>query len=685
MNRDFLNRRVDGLKDASSHEYLLNERKASYWRMFSPKKKVGGGGWLRLVKIVAWLIVLLGLGLFVYGAIQVNLEKNRVEKSASESANIFYEAVQDFKDFRIKDALRKLSGTGDSIDFASNSINPLGRLLGVNNGDIFSLFGNLGNSYSGIKDFSTASFEILEGLELLEKEWPNALRGKNGEAIISSFEKIRNGVHKIVVSSETIISGAKTFGGVLGLDAVSMVSDKIEVVKIRDFLDAFVPWLSEDKEKRLIVLFSNPSELRPAGGFSGSYLEVVLEKGAVKAIEARDISYADREFGLKVVPPEPLQTIVNNWRAADANWFLDFPLSAEKTLYFLESSLVYKKENIKFEGLASISDKVVEDVLGVVGPIKLSDDREVSKDNFLFLIQDEVQSGHDVGSENSKKILKELTPLIIEKIAGLGGDDTKKIFELFSVWGASKDLLVYMREPAFQRFVLSAGFSGKLETLPVEFSGDYLAITSSNIGGGKSDLAIKQKVLLESQITLDGEVQNHLVIERSHTGKEGDPWWYKMKNKSYLKIYLPKDSDLSYAEGGLEKKIKPPVNYEKLGYEKDPDIEAIESTKTTPLFYPQVNIFEESGKKVFSSWIEVAKGESKNFILDYKRPLPTLPIEGQTYTFIFEKQPGGRAEYNLEFTAPVGFRFKENSLPTFEYEAEDPEGRVELNLTLEKI
>jgi hypothetical protein len=60
------------------------------------------------------------------------------------------------------------------------------------------------------------------------------------------------------------------------------------------------------------------------------------------------------------------------------------------------------------------------------------------------------------------------------------------------------------------------------------------------------------------------------------------------------------------------------------------------------------------------------------------------PYPGQKYEFVFEKQPGSRGKYSFELNAPLGYRWKENQLPTFEYDTEDPPGRLEIVLTLEK-
>ncbi len=80
--------------------------------------------------------------------------------------------------------------------------------------------------------------------------------------------------------------------------------------------------------------------MRPAGGFWGSYANVILEGGSVKTIDVDDIYRPDRFLDLKVVPPKQLQGTTPNWGARDANWFFNFPDSAEKLMEFLQASSV---------------------------------------------------------------------------------------------------------------------------------------------------------------------------------------------------------------------------------------------------------------------------------------------------------------------------------------------------------
>ena len=78
-------------------------------------------------------------------------------------------------------------------------------------------------------------------------------------------------------------------------------------------------------------------------------------------------------------------------------------------------------------------------------------------------------------------------------------------------------------------------------------------------------------------------------------------------------------------------------------------------------------------------------GEYSDDLVRLFAPVVLPPADGTSYQFIFEKQAGVARHYKFEIVAPVGFQFAENGLPSYDYESDDPPGRLVINLTLEKI
>lgn len=510
-----------------------------------------------------------------------------------------------------------------------------------------------------------------------------ALNGK-GDELLGRLEKISSILDQINGGREDIAGTAAESNDTAPILPPLFLSFQAEVDRFQKFLDLLLDWLGNGNVRHLALMLQNPSEIRPAGGFLGSYADLSIAGGNLEEIKVRDINEADRSLSLKTVPPKPLQAIVTNWRAADANWFFDFSESAQKVLKFLEASDIYRNSSSTFDGAIAVSPKVVSDVLSLTGPIKIGDS-VFNKDNFLVEIQKQVQAGQETKAVYPKKILEQLVPVIIRKLANLDDPETKIFFSMAGNWLANKELMFYFKNQNFEEFFDGYGFTGKIYDLPRDFEGDYLAIVDANVGGGKTDIFVKQKVTFQSQIGSDGIVSNRLTVERKHNGADGKFWWYKVPNIDHFQIFTPPGSRLMDQSGGLKKEIKPPINYIKNGYVADPLVARIESSTQTLLDYPAVENYEDSGKEIYATWSKIRVGETAKLVFSYIHRLYLPPKGGQIYQFVFEKQSGTNRDYHFEFSAPEGFRFKENGLPVFEYDTNDPLGRLILNLTLQKI
>lgn len=543
---------------------------------------------------------------------------------------------------------------------------------------------NAGKAYENFDALYRHSTALGEAIVRVRDEWPELIFAKKGDELIA----ILKGVQEHIIGLQEV--GGRFLaqsGGVqkfLPFEMGDYVALRVELNRVETFLDAFIPWFESDEEHRVLVMLQNPSEIRPTGGFLGSYAEVVIRKGNVERVEVHDINDADRALEENIVPPKSLQLIAKRWRAADANWFFDFEKSASKVASLLEQSGLYEERGIQFDGVFAITPKTISDLLLLTGPIELaSGGTALDQNNFLTEIQKEVQSGQAKKLPDPKKILQELAPRLIERFREFGLEKRSEVFLLARSWFQEKDVMLFFKNPVFERFFDVYGLTGTL-TNPGEEAGGYLAVVNANIDGGKTDLFVKQSVALKSQIERDGTVKNTLTILREHRGDKSSFWWYKLPNQSYVRVFVPSASQLVSAKGGIEKKVKPKVDYVKLRYAVDPDVQAVESTEKGFLQYPALSVLHESGRRVFATWFTTLSGKKSEVSLEYTHRMGTAPAPGLTYRFVFEKQAGVDGEYRFEIAAPVGFRFRENGLPVYEYTTNDPPGRLLIDLTFEQ-
>ena len=212
---------------------------------------------------------------------------------------------------------------------------------------------------------------------------------------------------------------------------------------------------------------------------------------------------------------------------------------------------------VSFDGAVAILPNVVSDILEITGPVELPDRKlTINKDNFLMEIQKEVQNAQASGKP-SKKIISEIAPIILSRLSAFETGNNKDLMQKINDWITGKNLVIYFKDGYIENFLDFYGASGKIFQPSSDFNGDYLAVLSANIGSGKSDILIDQKVFFKTQLNLDGTASNRIEISRKHTARDKDPWWYKLPNESYIEIFTPPDASLSGFTGGFNKKIIP--------------------------------------------------------------------------------------------------------------------------------
>ncbi len=387
------------------------------------------------------------------------------------------------------------------------------------------------------------------------------------------------------------------------------------VIKATDQLEemlALARQLGGEKEpQRYLIVFQNVNELRPTGGFMGTVAELDVKDGEVVDLNIPPGGVYDFQGSLKVLlaAPKPLRMMNANWQLQDANWFFDFPTSAKKVLWFYE-----KSGGPTRDGLIAINSNLLPKLLEVVGDIELPERQVVlTPDNALFWLQQEVEYGKDKQDNQPKKVISELTPILLERLENLPPDKFIPVLSIF--WQAlqKKDIQIYHRQTEIEDKLKELGWAGEVKST----EGDYLAIVNTNIAGGKTDEFIKQRFYLQTDIDAAGNIINNLRIVKTHTGDPNDLFGGDA-NIDYLRVYVPQGAELISTQGFYQPsddKFNDPAP----GYSEDDFLAAVEQN---PIVHEQsgTRITEEFGKTVFGNWVKVEPGETVEVSLTYRLP-----------------------------------------------------------------
>src|SRR3989344_1917502 len=164
--------------------------------------------------------------------------------------------------------------------------------------------------------------------------------------------------------------------------------------------------------RRYLLVFQNPDELRPTGGFMGSFALLDVKDGEIVKIDIPAGGSYDLQGQLTeyLTPPAPLLLSNKRWEFQDANWFPDFPASAQKILWFYRHG-----RGSSADGVIAINSSVLSRLLSITGPIAEQNRNVViSKANALATIQNIVEYGPEKKENKPKQGLSDLAPLFID-------------------------------------------------------------------------------------------------------------------------------------------------------------------------------------------------------------------------------------------------------------------------------
>ncbi|MCR4328671.1 MAG: DUF4012 domain-containing protein [Patescibacteria group bacterium] len=536
---------------------------------------------------------------------------------------------------------------------------------------------------SGISGIAGSGIAVAEDIDYIQTHAVDILTGYDDNDVVVRLERVRDVLADIRGDTQAVTSHASTLGEKTSIFSELITPYSFDIATFEQFLDTIIVWLRNPSGRKIIVAFQNPAEMRPAGGFFGSFAEVELRDGILTSSTVRDIVEADREFDDNVIPPAPLQSLVRRWKAADSNWFFDFPLSADHMISFLEHSNLYQNTSTTFDGLVAISPKIAKDILSITGPVEVEGLGILTADTFLEELQKSVQTEQAAGSDIPKQSLAIFFERIRTHVHEFNDVQKKQLFDMIGTWLRAREVMIFVKDAPLEGMIKYYGAGGEVYNPPDDFEGDYLAVVDANVGGGKTDRFIAQKVVFESQLDEQGIVNNHLVIERTHQGDKSPYWWNRLANDNYVQIFVPERARLVNISGGSKVSASP----RRYGgdFQDDPLVAEIERGTNVDIAFPQITSHVESGKRVFATRMVTPLKSSSKVVVDYSHRLFVAPSEGTRYQFVFEKQAGSLREYHFSISAPVGFFFRENQLPVWSYISFDPPGRFMVSLTLQKL
>ncbi len=626
----------------------------SFFSNFSPSQHCPYR--LAYLPIIISFFILIILGSFSLAGKGIKI-KGEVLGEGQEAYASLGEATKGITQGNFDYSLLEFNKSYQKFDGISKDINSLGKII-VSSSRFLPFVSKLssGNHLAEAgKDISQIGILISKTLESI-KEAENPLDSQK-TSFLKIFQEVDKNIQEISVKLDDLEDNLEK----INLEHIpeehrqDFVALKEKIPEIKKFIDnfdrendIFVEVLGGNGPRKYLFLFQNNHEARATGGFIGSYGVLDIFNGRIKNFYVDGIFNPDGQLQEKIIPPSPIQKISAAWSLHDSNWFPDFPKSAEKAAWFFE-----KTGGPTVDGVITMTPDVMKDLLEITGPIEMPEyETTISKDNFMEEVQQEVEVDYDKDLNRPKKILSDLAPKVLDKIFNVS--DFRSLAQVGETLIGNlneKNILIYSFDYDVQKTISKKGWSGEI----LNSSKDYLSVINTNINGYKTDGVIDQNIKHQSKINEDGTIIDTVTITRKHDGGESDLDWFNKVNADYMRLYVPEGSKLISVSGQTREFNEPPLNYEALGFKKDPQVQmeedSIELDSETG-----TRIYEDSGKTVFANWVYVSPKETATIEYVYQLPFRiTFDSEENiinNYALIAQKQSGSLSS---QFSSEIYF------------------------------
>lgn len=477
-------------------------------------------------------------------------------------------------------------------------------------------------------------FDILTALnQIYEKSYFSYLNSKNIINLFLKEEKNENEREKIIFLVKTLQQDLVVIESKLDTinykvpkiftekskDKIIFIKDLIN--KTRSILNFQEEIFAKGKEKKYLIFFANNRELRPGGGFIGSFATLTIENYHLKELKIYDVYDADGQLKIHVEPPMPIKKYLKipHWYLRDSNFSPDFYENYQKAKFFLKEELNWEN----FDGAILITTSAIEAILDAFSNLYIPDFKEtINSQNFFIKTQMYVEKNFFPGSIQKKTFLSSILRQVLINIENAS---FKKLAISLKKMLDEKQIVFYLENKNLQRLIDNFYYSGRIiqpkcSLIKQECINDYLFFYDANVGVNKADYFINRQIVYYLKINQDGSINQNLTIDYQNTSPSvvfpGGVY------RNYFQVLIPKEAELIHiTKNGV---VIDDINtdsslnfFKKIGFyfEVNP-----KSTVTIKINYYLPKKFQK-GKQVYQLIIQKQIGaKNSDFVLNITLP-----------------------------------------------------------------
>jgi hypothetical protein len=320
--------------------------------------------------------------------------------------------------------------------------------------------------------------------------------------------------------------------------------------------DQLPDMLGMNGPRRYLVLAEDPAELRPSGGFIGTYGIVTFDQGRITERKFQNTLLLDFTPGPPYVePPSGLKNHLLgtkfSWQLADAGWSPDFPTSAQEALqlYTLESG------DSQVDGVIALDTYCIDIVLGVTGPIEVPEYGVTVKagETTLTALANTRQST-DPGVDR-KAFLDVFGGRLLDAMMATPNAKWPALLDALGSAAGQRHLMAWAKDGSAESLFGWAGWDGAVRA----DQGDYVEAADANVAPtSKYNLVTHRTQDLQVGIDDVGNANDTLTLNWDNRADQPEANWLRKLPitgtdgmlGNYLRVLTPDRSRLQSVSGG---------------------------------------------------------------------------------------------------------------------------------------
>lgn len=444
--------------------------------------------------------------------------------------------------------------------------------------------------------------------------------------LASSLPQLRTMQAKLSLAQDDI-ARFHTLPNVAEFDSVVTPFEAV-LTQLKAGVDFLVPFAGITREftglngdRQFLLLFLNDTELRPTGGFLGTYGLMVIRDGDMKSLVTDDTYRVDAAVTgnpAYVAPsPAPVREYLEQptWYFRDSTWSPDFAAGSADAVSLFRQEIAASGQPVpEIHGTIGITTSFLKSLLTFVGPITI-DGQTYTAQNASDILEYQVEIAFEqqgIARDDRKDVVGKLTNALLDKLLEVPSSRFQEVFSLLEDGFIQKELALYSKDEGTEAVLQEAGWSGSVAQ---GAASDVVMVVDANMASLKSDPVVKRNIDYRID-PKNGGYQATVAVTYTH---EGSFDWKTSRYRTYTRLYAPAGSTLISVDGSL-------LN------------DAVRNPQGLP---GPVTTQSEFGLTSFGVFTSIEPGQSRTLTFVYQLPSSVGSAIGRgSYSLKFLKQIG---------------------------------------------